>query len=136
MPPGVTTAIFGAGAWGTALAVLLARGGVRTTLWVRRADQLDAFRRAHENSTYLAGIELPQNLGLTTDWRPVASADVVVIAIPSGHVRATLKPIARAIRRDAIIVSATKGIDHASLQTMTQMLAGFVPSLGRLAALS
>ena len=84
MPPGVTTTIFGAGAWGTALAVMLARAGEQVTLCVRRADQLNAFRRAHENSTYLPGIELPKNLGLTTDWRAAAPADVLVIAKNEG----------------------------------------------------
>lgn len=136
MPPGVTTAIFGAGAWGTALAVMLARAGERATLCVRRADQFNAFRRVHENSTYLPGIELPDALGVVTDWRAAAPADVLVIAIPSAHVRAVLTPIADAIRPDAIIVSATKGIDHARLQTMTQMLAEIAPRQVRLAALS
>jgi glycerol-3-phosphate dehydrogenase (NAD(P)+) len=136
MPRGVTTTILGAGAWGTALAVMLARAGERATLWIRRADQLNAFRRVHENSTYLPGIELPQNLALVTDGRAAAAADVLVVAIPSAHVRATLTPIAGAMRRDAIIVSATKGIDHTTLQTMTQMLAEIVPQQVSLAALS
>jgi glycerol-3-phosphate dehydrogenase (NAD(P)+) len=136
MPPSVTTAIFGAGAWGTALAVMLVRGGLRAILCVRRAEQLDAFRRVHENSAYLPGIKLPENLGLTTDWRAAAAADVLVIAIPSAHVRAAFTPIAHAIRHHAIIVSATKGIDHATLHTMTQMLAEIVPHRGGFAALS
>jgi glycerol-3-phosphate dehydrogenase (NAD(P)+) len=136
MPPIVTTAIFGAGAWGTALAVMLARGGARATLCARRTEQQSTFSRLRENPTYLPGIELPENLRLTTDWRAAAPADVVVIAIPSAHVRAALTPIVDAIRHDAVIVSATKGIDHATLRTMTQMLAELVPPRGRLAALS
>jgi glycerol-3-phosphate dehydrogenase (NAD(P)+) len=136
MPSGVTTTIFGAGAWGTALAVMLARAGERVTLCVRRADQLRAFRRVHENSTYLPGIKLPENLALVSDWRAAAPADVLVIAIPSAHVRAALTPIADTVGHDAIVVSATKGIDHASLQTMTQMLVEIVPRQVRLAALS
>jgi len=136
VPLGATITIFGAGAWGTALAVMLARAGKRATLCIRRADQLNAFRRAHENSTYLPGIELPQDLALVTDWRTAAPADVLVIAIPSAHVQATLAPIAGAVRQDAIIISATKGIDHSTLQTMTQMLAEIVPPRVRLAALS
>ena len=133
----VTTAILGAGAWGTALAVMLARAGARATLCVRRTDQLDAFRRVHENSVYLPGIELPENLALVADWRAAATpADILVIAVPSAHVRAVLTPIAGAVRHDAVIVSATKGIDHATLQTMTQMLAEIVPRQVRLAALS
>ena len=137
MPPNITTAILGAGAWGTALAVMLARGGTRTTLCVRRQAQLDAILRARENSTYLPGIALPDNLQLSADWRAAAaSADVLVLAVPSAYARAALTPIADAIRDRAIVVSATKGIENGTLQTMTQMIAEVAPRHANAAVLA
>ena len=137
MSSAAAIAILGAGAWGTALAALLAGRGVRTTLCVRRGSRLDSIKAAHENSAYLPGISLPGNLIETGDWpSAIAGADVVVLAVPSAHARASLAPMADAIRRDAIIVSATKGIENDTLCTMTQMLAEVVPQSARLAVLS
>ena len=61
-------AILGAGAWGTALAVTIARGGGAVVLGVRRAAHLDAMRASGENAVYLPGIKLPPALELTDDW--------------------------------------------------------------------
>jgi glycerol-3-phosphate dehydrogenase (NAD(P)+) len=137
MPSNVTTAILGAGAWGTALAVMLARGGTRTTLCVRRQAQLDAILSSHENSAYLPGITLPDNLSLSADWRgAAASADVLILAVPSAYARAALTPVADAIRDRAIIISATKGIENGSLLTMTEMIAEVAPSHANAAVLA
>ncbi|MGO9604713.1 MAG: NAD(P)H-dependent glycerol-3-phosphate dehydrogenase [Candidatus Binataceae bacterium] len=132
-----TTAIFGAGAWGTALAVMLARRGLRTILCARRAAQADAIRRARENTAYLPGIAVPGNLDLTADWPgAAASADVLILAVPSRHARVAFAPAAGAVHPGAIVVSATKGIEDGTLQTMTQMLAEIAPAGVKLAALS
>ena len=137
MPSDVAIAVLGAGAWGTALAVLLARRGTRTTLCVRRESQLHSIKATRENSAYLPGIALPDSLIATADWpSATAKADVVVIAVPSAHARDCLESLADAIPRDAIVVSATKGIESDTLCTMTQMLAGVVPQNRRPAVLS
>ena len=60
-----TAAILGAGAWGTALAIILARNGHRTMLGVRRDESLQQLSRTRENSTYLPGVEIPSNVELT-----------------------------------------------------------------------
>ncbi|HTR60742.1 MAG TPA: NAD(P)H-dependent glycerol-3-phosphate dehydrogenase [Candidatus Binataceae bacterium] len=137
MPSNVAIAVLGAGAWGTALAAMLARRGTRTTLCVRRASQLSSIKTSHENSSYLPGIALPESLSATDEWPgAIAKADVVVIAIPSAHARASLAPLADAFRSDAIVVSATKGIENDTLCTMTQMIAEVVPQSSRIAVLS
>ena len=61
-------AILGAGAWGTALAVTLARGAGAVTLAVRRAAHLEAMRASGENAVYLPGIKLPPTLEMTDEW--------------------------------------------------------------------
>jgi glycerol-3-phosphate dehydrogenase (NAD(P)+) len=116
-------AILGAGGWGTALAITIARGGETVTLGVRRAALLETMRSNGENAGYLPGIKLPATLKLSDDWgAAVSDADTVVMAVPSRFARAAIEPIARAIGREAMIVSVTKGIEPDTLLTMTAML--------------
>jgi glycerol-3-phosphate dehydrogenase (NAD(P)+) len=130
-------AILGAGAWGTALAVLLARDAHPVTLCVRRAEQRDEIGSARQNRTYLPGVAIPPNVALSSDWpTSAAECDVIVMAVPSRYARAAISPIAGLISPDAIVVSATKGIEENSLKTMTAMLAEAAPGARAYAALS
>jgi glycerol-3-phosphate dehydrogenase (NAD(P)+) len=132
-----TTAILGAGAWGTALAIVLARNGHRVMLGVRRDESLQLFCRTRENSTYLAGVQIPSNVELTASWPDaVANASVIVVAVPSRYARSAMTQMASSIPAESILVSATKGIEEASLATMTAMLAEVVPNARAYAALS
>ncbi len=130
-------AILGAGAWGTALAVTLARAGRRVTLCVRRPEQLELMAARRENPLYLPAIELPQSLVLTTDWAgALGRCRMVVVAIPSAFVRPMLTPLIEAIPHDAVFISATKGLEHRSLKTMSQALGEMLPRGVQMAALS
>lgn len=130
-------AVLGAGAWGTALAVTLARRGRIVTLCARRPAQVRAITAARENAAYLPGIALPDNLRISASWRGAVSASgVVVMAVPSRYARESIAPVASAIRRGTTVVSVTKGIEDGTLMTMTAMLAEIVPDGTRLAALS
>ncbi len=116
---------------------MLARRGIATTLCARREAHAETIRKARENAAYLPGVALPETLAITSDWSDTAkSADVLVVAIPSAHARAALAPIAGAIRADANVISATKGIEDGTLQTMTQMIAEIAPAGVRLAVIS
>ncbi|HTY54520.1 MAG TPA: NAD(P)H-dependent glycerol-3-phosphate dehydrogenase [Candidatus Binataceae bacterium] len=130
-------AVIGAGAWGTALASILAHAGHRTTLCVRRAAQLAAISEARENSVYLPGVKLPVSLGFTEQWEStVASADYVLMVTPSRFARDAASRVASSLRPGVTIVSATKGIEEDSLKTMTAMMAEFAPPSAGLAVLS
>ncbi len=136
-------AILGAGAWGTALAVTIARGGGAVTLGVRRRAHLEMLRLSGENAGYLPGIKLPPTLELTDDWSAgVSGADTVVMAVPSRFARGAVEGIAHAIPSTAIVVSVTKGIEPDTLMTMTAMLGALSrsatasPLANRVAALS
>ncbi len=132
-----TVAILGAGAWGTALAIILARNGHRTMLGVRRGESLQLFSSMRENATYLPGVQIPSNVELTASWPDaVASASVIVMAVPSRYGRSAMIPIASAIAPGSILVSATKGIEEASLASMTAMLAEVAPNARAYVALS
>lgn len=110
--PGVRRAtVIGAGSFGTALAVLLTRGGLRTTLQTRTAEQAELVERERENSRYLPGVELPVGLRIEPASAGVARADYVFLAVPSrglGQVIDTLG--ASGLGRRTAVVSVAKGL--------------------------
>ena len=73
----------GAGSFGTAVAVLLARGGFRTTLQTRTRDQCRRLEADRENKTYLPGVELPRDLRIEPAEEGLARADYVFLGVPS-----------------------------------------------------
>jgi glycerol-3-phosphate dehydrogenase (NAD(P)+) len=103
--------VIGAGSFGTALAVLLARGGLRTTLQARTAEQAAVLDSRRENRAYLPGVELPAQLRIEPTEAGVARADLVFLAVPAravGEVLAALE--AAGLDRRAAIVSVAKGL--------------------------
>lgn len=132
-----TITILGAGAWGTALAIVLARNGHDVVLCARRGELLNDLKRARENSAYLPGVPIPENVALTDSWRDaVANAVTIVMAVPSRYARSFMTNLSSAIRADSIIVSATKGIEEGSLASMTAMLREVAPTARAYCALS
>lgn len=115
-------AVVGAGAWGTALAILLSKNGHETTLWFRSPEKAAQAAELGVNPR-LKGVELPKNLSLTADCRCVADCDLVVVASPSFPIRSVAKSIAPYLREDAVVVSVTKGIEAESLLRMSQIVA-------------
>src|ERR1700738_2455607 len=82
--PGTKRAtVIGAGSFGTAVAVLLARGGLRTTLQTRTAEQAEQLSENRENRVYLAGVELPRELRIEHAQAGLARADYVFLGVPS-----------------------------------------------------
>ena len=129
--------VLGAGAWGTALAVMLARGGRSVTLCARRAEQCEAIDRARENSAYLPQVAIPDAIELSADWpAAVRETETIVIAVPSRHARAALAPVASGIRPGAMLISATKGVEEDTLHTMSAMLREVAPPGTQIAVLS
>jgi glycerol-3-phosphate dehydrogenase (NAD(P)+) len=110
--PGARRAtVIGAGSFGTALAVLLARGGLRTTLQTHTPEQASLIERARENARYLPGVELPAALRIEPASNGVARADFVFIAVPShslGEVVDTLG--ASGLGARTAVVSLAKGL--------------------------
>lgn len=116
-------AVVGAGAWGTALADLLAANGAQTCIWAHEPRVAAAINEQHENSFYLAGSRLAPSLVATSDpVRAVRGARLVVMATPSPHVRAVSRSIAQDVAPDAVVVVASKGIERGSLALMTDVV--------------
>jgi glycerol-3-phosphate dehydrogenase (NAD(P)+) len=116
-------AILGAGSWGTALAVHLARAGHDVALWGRDPRLVDEMARTRRNPTYMTEVELPPSVRPEAAL-PSALADAafVVAAVPSHGLRAVLCEARAAVPRGATIVSATKGIEVDSLLRMSQVI--------------
>jgi glycerol-3-phosphate dehydrogenase (NAD(P)+) len=107
--------VIGAGSWGTALAIQLAREGHPTQLWGRDGVQLEAMRHARRNARYLPDAEFPDLLQVAIDLRPaLQAARDALIAVPSHAFRATLELIKPHLRVDARIAWATKGFEIAT----------------------
>lgn len=102
--------VLGAGAWGTALAIQLARRGADTCLWGHRREHLAELEKSRVNSRYLPDIPLPEDLRLETDLeRALDKARYVLVVVPSKAFRKTLEALAPLT--DAPVFWATKGLD-------------------------
>ncbi len=110
-----SVAVLGAGSWGTALAVHLARAGVTTRLWGRDSDALREIEATRENQRYLPGCHLPEGLVLVADpAAAVAGVDVVLVVVPSSGLRATFRLIAPWLAPAQRVAWATKGLEAGS----------------------
>lgn len=106
-------AVIGAGAWGTALAITAARAGRKVTLWAREPEVTEAIRRTHTNPIFLPGITLPREIAATCDLDAAAtSADVLLLAVPSQHIRAACRKLHRIVPGDVPVVVCAKGIER------------------------
>jgi glycerol-3-phosphate dehydrogenase (NAD(P)+) len=124
--------VLGAGAWGTALALLLAEKGGEVLLWTRRRELCDAINASHENTRYLPGARLPRNVR-ATDSIPSAleGAAMIVFVVPSHATREVAREAAPYVALGVPIVSATKGIENDSLMFMDEVLAQELPAHAR-----
>ena len=115
--------VVGAGSWGTALGALLAKKGHNVHLWALEPEVVDDIRRSRENKTYLPGIRLPQNLQATDDLdEALGGAELVISVSPSQFVGSVMADAAQYIREDAVIVSASKGIEISTLRRMDEVM--------------
>jgi glycerol-3-phosphate dehydrogenase (NAD(P)+) len=108
-------AVIGAGSWGTALAIQLARAGIPARLWGRDSVQMDAMRRVRCNERYLPDAPFPEALEIAADLRAVLEGvrDVLVV-VPSHAFRATLELVGGHLGRDTRVAWATKGFEISS----------------------
>jgi len=117
-------AIVGAGGWGTALAITMAREGRPVRLWVYEPDLAVAMTDTRENSIYLPGVKIPESVRISNSMRDVVqNCAVVLIAVPSNFFRAVSEQLVRAADAGTTFVSATKGIENTTLMRMSEVLA-------------
>ncbi len=116
-------AVIGAGSWGTALAIHLARRGHAVRLWVREPELLEAMQARGENTMFLPGFRLPDGVQPCGDFaEALRDARVILSAVPSHGTREVLRAAAPFVGRDATIVSATKGLEPGSLLRVSEVI--------------
>ena len=112
--------VVGAGAWGTALACVLARNGEDVALWAREHEVVESINARHMNELFLPGMPLPAEVRADDDLpAALAGAELVVLAAPSQVLRGVIRGSIGAFGRSAIVVVASKGIERESLAVMT-----------------
>ena len=116
-------AVVGGGAWGTALADLLARNGHDTVLWAREADVVEGINTRHENARFLAGFGLAPALRASGDvGAAVSDAELIICAAPSHVLRVVTRRTAPFVAPRATLAVATKGIERETLAIMTRVV--------------
>lgn len=130
-------AVIGAGSWGTALAIHLARAGHQVRLWGRDPRFVEELAARRANAIYLPDVTFPRCLDVTASL-PEALRDVrlVVCAVPSHGMRDVIRAARPSIQPGTLVVSATKGLEEGSLLRMSEVLASELPADVAIAALS
>lgn len=117
-------AVLGAGSWGTALALLLARNGRHVRLWGRNPAMMQAAAQQRRNPGYLSDLVLPANLEPTGDIaHAVGAARDILLTVPSNAFRSTLQNIKPWLRADARVLWATKGLEQDSCCLLHRVVA-------------
>ena len=118
-------AIIGAGAWGTGLSIALGRqGSHRIQLWAHEVDVCESIAKRRVNERFLSGYAIPEAVAATNDLEnALMDAQIVISVMPSQHCRKLFERIKPLLRPEALIVSATKGLEEDSLLRMTEVIA-------------
>jgi glycerol-3-phosphate dehydrogenase (NAD(P)+) len=131
-----SVAVIGATSWGTTLAALFARNGNDVSLITRSVAEADVLNAARENHRLRPGLRFPEAMRATFDPEALATAALVVLAVPSASLRENLIRSAPAISPDAGILSAVKGIEAGDCLRMSEVVEAFGFAPERIMALS
>ena len=125
-------AIIGAGAWGTALAIVLGRKQRHeVTLWAYEKEVRDSIEKSHINAAFLPGQRIPEWAAVTGDLADaLQQAEIVVSAMPSQHCRGLFQEMKPHLRREMLLVSATKGLEQGTLLRMTEVIGSVTENIG------
>ena len=122
--------IVGTTTWGTTLAILAARNGLEAVLWARDETEAAVLREHGENRRFLPGTPFPSEVTVTASpSEAFAGAASVIFAVPSRALRENARAVGGHIAADAVVVSATKGLEVASCKRMSQVLAEELPEV-------
>jgi len=115
--------VIGAGSWGTTLASLLAEKGYDTLLWANELNVSDQINKKRTNEVYLPGVILPENLKATNNlFNAVARSRYIVCVVPTQYIRNVFSRVSNLILHEAVIVSASKGIELNTYKTPSMIL--------------
>jgi len=123
----VRVAVLGAGAFGTAMALTLARTGAEVGLWTRERDHAAEMRRTRRNTKRLAGVNLPESVSVSAEIDDFRAAEILLVAVPMQQMTGFLAAVARDLDGKALVACA-KGIDIATGRGPTAILADACPN--------
>jgi len=125
-------AVIGAGSWGTALAMLLAKNGHAVRLWDFSAAHIAAIQKNRRNEQHLPGIDLPENILVTASLSEAArGCRHICLVVPSHGLRQVYGQLQPLLAEDAFIISAIKGIENETLLTMSNLIKTLDEAAGR-----
>jgi len=126
-------AVIGAGAWGTAISIVLGRNRQhRVSLWALEKEVCESISANHVNELFLPGHPIPENVVATNDLRTaLRGAQIIVSVMPSHHCRRVFQGIASTLSADMLFVSATKGVENETLLRMTEVITEVLQSNGK-----
>jgi len=114
--------VIGDGGWGTALAMVLERNGHDVTVWGPFPEYIEEIKASGENKTYLPGVGIPPSIHWIADREAaVKEADLVVLVVPSRFYKPVVESFKPFIPEDALVVSATKGLDEQTHERMSEV---------------
>ncbi|HEY7610488.1 MAG TPA: NAD(P)H-dependent glycerol-3-phosphate dehydrogenase [Alphaproteobacteria bacterium] len=121
-------AVIGAGAWGTALALVAGRAGRQAILWAREREVVDAILKQRENTVFLPGIKLDPPFAVTDEFHSaLEEVDAVVLAVPAQYLRALLGQMTRYVPPGAVLVLAAKGIEQETGALLSEAVTNALP---------
>ena len=122
-PPVRRALVIGDGGWGTALAMLLVRRGVETTMWSNSPQHVEELYARRENRRYLPGVTLPAELKITADpYSAAEGVEFALSAVPAQFLRGVAERFEDALAGQVPIVSATKGLEVETLRRSSEIL--------------
>ena len=120
--------VLGAGSWGTALSVLLTDNGHQVTVWSIDENEVTMLNEKREHELKLPGVKLPESMVITGNLeQAVKEKDFLVLAVPSPFTRSTVKKMAPYVADGQIIVDVAKGIEEATLLTLSKQIEEEIP---------
>ncbi|MFH0887376.1 MAG: glycerol-3-phosphate dehydrogenase, partial [bacterium] len=121
--------VISAGAWGTTLAMILTKKGLPVKLWAYPSELAIDMQKHKENKTYLPGIRIPESLEITPDIEAAVKKSRIIIFVPPSKVfRSVVTQFAKYIPQQALIISATKGLEKDTNLRMSQILEQELPA--------
>ena len=120
--------VIGAGAWGTALSMLLADKGHDVTLWMYEKDLAEETARTRDNRVYLPGFTLRESIQVTSSLETAVRDKAIILSVvPSHTVRAVTRQFTPFLSKDGVVVSASKGIEIETLMPLSEVFKDILP---------
>ncbi|NIA22614.1 MAG: NAD(P)H-dependent glycerol-3-phosphate dehydrogenase [Proteobacteria bacterium] len=121
--------VLGAGNWGTTLSIICANNRNEVLLWEYDKENYKVIKKYKENKKYLPGIKLPGSITVTSNIAEIAQySDIILFVVPSKHFRETAELAKAFIKKNSIIASAAKGLEHKTHKRMSEILYEYFPN--------